>query len=92
MTPLQKKIEGLAEQIQHLAQVATRQEAAIAQITDVVNVNAQATDAAQTAIQNMIIWLSEEMGEDAVVRLRKQLGITDEQVEEANGGSIIQLD
>mgnify|MGYP001819055566 CR=1 FL=1 len=71
MTQLQKKIEALAQQQQKIGYIIDEQ-------TKVINNQAAMLKQHQNAIENMMSWLGEEMGEEAVDRLKLRLGVPPE--------------
>ena len=68
MTPMQKAVQALRDQ-QNSISVALNKHA------EAINKQAEMVQHNHNAIVNMMNWLGEELGEEAVDRLRKRLGV-----------------
>lgn len=78
MTPMQKKIEALVDQQNHIA-------VRMSKMAEAINAQAGLIKHHQNAIENIMEWLGEELGPEAVGRLREHLGVPEPEEGEATG-------
>ena len=82
-TQLQKKIQMLADQQNHIAR-------SIHDHARAINAHAELISKQQNAIENIMVWLGHELGGDAVDRLKEYLGVKEQEESGKNKSDVLE--